>query len=247
MPEPAIQSLRELAEAFDAIREQVGGRGEDIMRAITQVAVEQLPGAEWASITQLQNGDFRTTVSTDQRAVRGDHIQYELRSGPCVDAVLEGSAVVIEDALDEPRWSEFGRRAGDELGVRSMLSFRLNVQDDRAICGLNLYARKPAAFKDLELDLGLLLATHGALAVMADNNARRADELSQALQSNREIGIAIGVLMSQQKVTRDQAFDLLRIASQHTHRKLHDIAADVADTGVFEMPPTKNARPRAGG
>ncbi|MDT4915523.1 MAG: hypothetical protein QOH89_223 [Pseudonocardiales bacterium] len=40
------------------------------------------------------------------------------------------------------------------------------------------------------------------------------------------------------KVTRDQAFDLLRMASQHTHRKVADIAAHVTETGAL---PTTSA------
>ena len=47
---------------------------------------------------------------------------------------------------------------------------------------------------------------------------------------------AIGVLMSVHKVTRQQAFDLLRIASQQTHRKLVDIATEVGDTGSLSLP-----------
>ena len=57
-----------------------------------------------------------------------------------------------------------------------------------------------------------------------------------ALKSSREIGIAMGVVMASNKVTRDQAFDLLRIVSQRTHRKLADIAVDVADTGTLDLP-----------
>jgi AmiR/NasT family two-component response regulator len=61
--------------------------------------------------------------------------------------------------------------------------------------------------------------------------------LERALQSNRGIGIAIGVLMNQYKITKEQAFDLLRLASQHGHRKLVDVALDVTETGTLELPP----------
>lgn len=37
--------------------------------------------------------------------------------------------------------------------------------------------------------------------------------------------------MSSRKVTRDEAFDLLREASMRTNRKLHLLAIDVIDTG----------------
>jgi len=41
----------------------------------------------------------------------------------------------------------------------------------------------------------------------------------------------MGVLMATYKVTRDEAFDLLRITSQRSNRKLVDIAAEVNRAG----------------
>jgi hypothetical protein len=41
--------------------------------------------------------------------------------------------------------------------------------------------------------------------------------------------------MALHKVTREQAFDLLRVASQRLHRKLADIARDVAETGTLSF------------
>jgi hypothetical protein len=39
--------------------------------------------------------------------------------------------------------------------------------------------------------------------------------------------------MTRKLTTRQQAFDLLRIASQHSHIKLHDLAEYVIDTGTL--------------
>ena len=82
-----------------------------------------------------------------------------------------------------------------------------------------------------------LLATHGALAVSRVIAREKAANLAKAVSTNREIGMAMGVLMTTYKVTEDQAFDLLRIASQHSHRKLADVALDVCDTGMLDYPP----------
>lgn len=60
--------------------------------------------------------------------------------------------------------------------------------------------------------------------------------LEIALNSNRDIGTAIGILMNSQLVTQAQAFTMLRTASQHGHRKLRDIANDVIFTGSLVMP-----------
>ena len=56
--------------------------------------------------------------------------------------------------------------------------------------------------------------------------------LQIALNSARRIGAALGIIMATYKVTEEKAFATLRIASQHTHRKLRDVAEDVLLTGA---------------
>jgi AmiR/NasT family two-component response regulator len=79
---------------------------------------------------------------------------------------------------------------------------------------------------------GMVLASHCALLVTSVLAESRATHLLRALQSNREIGVAVGVLMARYGISREQAFDLLRIGSQRSNRKLAELAAEVADTGL---------------
>ncbi len=71
------------------------------------------------------------------------------------------------------------------------------------------------------------------LAELVEVHRVRTANLEQALATNREIGQAIGILMATDQITADQAFDRLRSASQHLHRKLRGIAADVVQTGIL--------------
>ena len=208
----------------------------DAVAAVTQTAVARVPGAEWASITRGHGGAFETVSSTSPEALQADEIQYELGSGPCVDAIVQETVFRTGDVAADPRWPDFGRRALDAVGLHSMLSFRLFLEDDDLIAGLNLYARAREAFDDSAHTVGTLLATHGALAIAAAAARERADQLQRALSSNRDIGVAMGVLMTLHKITRRQAFDLLRVASQNTNRKLSDIATEVGDTGMLDLP-----------
>ena len=227
--------------------------GEDTigaLAAVSRAAVRRVPGADWASVTQGRGGSFDTVAATDDAAATTDRIQYELRSGPCVDAVLHDGVFRTDDLVVDGRWPEFARRASTETGVRSMLSFRLFIEDDDMIAGLNLYSTHEAAFDDDAQLMGTLIASHGALAVTAAAARSRADHLQRALISRTEIGIAMGVLMARHKVTRDQAFDLLRIASQHSNRKVADLAHDVAGTGTLDLPASVGrsaGRPRRSG
>jgi ANTAR domain/GAF domain len=208
----------------------------DALSAVTRVAVARIPGVEWASITEGINGRFSTVVATDERARTVDEIQYELGAGPCVDAVLQDTTFRTGRLEDDGRWPEFSRRAPEAVGVHSMLSFRLYLEDDSRIAGLNLYSTRPDALDDTAEIVGTLVATHGAVVIAAATVRDRATQLQTALVNSREIGMAMGVLMATHKLTRDQAFDLLRVASQNANRKLADIATDVVDTGTLSLP-----------
>ncbi len=64
--------------------------------------------------------------------------------------------------------------------------------------------------------------------------------LELALESNRRIGMAIGVLMARQLLTEDAAFDALRAASQSLTMKLREVAEQVLLTGA--VPTVRLAR-----
>ncbi|MCW2527587.1 MAG: hypothetical protein JWM76_2447 [Pseudonocardiales bacterium] len=207
----------------------------DALGAISRLAVHVVPGVESASVTWGRPHQFKTVGPTDELALAGDKIQYELDGGPCVDAILQNSIFRVGDLASDTRWPEFARRAHAELGVRSMLSYRFYFEDGGRIAGLNLYSTQPDAFDDDSETIGMLLATHGALAVTAARSNEMATNLTKALDSNREIGVAIGILMSKHKLTRVEAFDLLRIASQNTNRKLVTLATEVADSDDLDL------------
>lgn len=229
---------------FNDIGEELSAEPDSgsTLRALSRIAVERVPGAQRSGITVGREGDtFETVAATDATVERTDALQYELRSGPCVDAIIENTTFNAPDLRSDDRWPEFGRRAAEEVGIVSMLSIRLFTESDLGlIAGLNMYSDKPRAFDAASETVGVLLATHGALAVGRASAQDKAENLLIALKSSREIGIAMGIIMGQTKVTRDQAFDLLRIVSQHLHRKVADIATEIADTG--SLPKLPDAR-----
>ena len=184
----------------------------------------------------LRHGEFTTLAATHEQARSADVLQYKLGSGPCVDAILEDTVYCPPDVAHDDRWPDFGRRVASEFGVRAMMSFRLAlIESEQCIAGLNMYADEPGAFDERDRWTGLLLATHVAVLVAAASNAYRADHLAVALDTNRDIGAAIGILMATRPRTKEAAFNVLRIASQDTNRKLGDIAAEVIESGTLNL------------
>ena len=78
--------------------------------------------------------------------------------------------------------------------------------------------------------VALIVATHGALVLPEMVARNRAGHLAKALESNRDIGTAMGVLMHQHRFTRQEAFDVLSVASENSNRKLAELALEATGT-----------------
>ena len=106
-------------------------------------------------------------------------------------------------------------------------------------------------------DISVLLAVVDQCVLLADRVHLseglqqlqvHAGQLRTAVESNRRIGAAVGVLMVRYGLTEERAFDALRRTSNTSNRKLRDVADDVLFTGSLpgrsgSLPPAA-AQPR---
>ncbi|HEV3353146.1 MAG TPA: ANTAR domain-containing protein [Acidimicrobiales bacterium] len=69
--------------------------------------------------------------------------------------------------------------------------------------------------------------------------------LEEALLGRDVIGQAKGILMERLRLTADQAFEELRIASQKSNRKVRDLAVELAETGVWPPLELNGHRPQS--
>lgn len=202
---------------------------EDVTRfldSLVQWAVERTPGAEACGLTLEQAGRARTVTYSGDLALRGDERQYELDDGPCLESLRSGSVVAVSDMSAETRWGHYPKRAL-EAGVHSTLSFPLTVGDEGR-GALNLYASRPHAFADNDQVVGQSWAAQasGALSVAWRLAARdeTVDNLTRSMVTRQVIGQAVGLLMAQRRCTAEEAFALLKGASQRANEKLRDVA-----------------------
>jgi DNA-binding response OmpR family regulator len=104
--------------------------------------------------------------------------------------------------------------------------------------GADDYITKPFTSAELLARIRANHELHQLREGAVDAAETRAGQIRGALDSNRVIGTATGVLMTQHRLTAAQAFALLVAGSQHTNRKLRDLAAEVASTGNLTFRPT---------
>jgi hypothetical protein len=224
------------ADAMVAVARElsVQATAHEAMQLIASAAVSVVGGATCAGITVLKQDHFVTVASTSDLPVAAEALQYT-HGGPCTDAILDQSVVVVDELRTDPRWAAFVA-AADGLDVLSMLSLRLYLEYDQPMGALNLYAPQAHVFDTSTIHTGELFVAHAALALALAAAQEDATNLRVALDTNRDIGTAIGIVMARYLVTREDAFDLLRKASQHAHRKLREISAEVVDTGTLTFP-----------
>ena len=200
---------------------------EGTFDAILGWALATHRGADEASLSLVGPRRRVTTVAaTGDLATRSDQAQYATREGPCLDAIRGHRTVRVDDLATTEDWPRFAPRAY-ELGVRSMLSFHVFV-DHQTLGALNLHAVAPASFTDADEEDGEVLAAHAAVAWDHANQARG---LQESVEVRGLVGQAQGILMARHKLTPDEAFDLLRRASQKYNLKITDIAQGVIHTG----------------
>src|SRR5687767_1768064 len=193
------------------------------LQKICDMAVETIDGCDHAGISFLKGRKVETPAASDDVPRMVDVIQYEVGEGPCLDAIREHEVFQTGDLGRESRWPQIASRAQRETGITSMLCFRLFVEGD-TLGALNLHSKAADAFGEESRTVGLVFAAHAAVAL---SSAIHDEQMEEALQSRDLIGQAKGILMAREGVTADQAFDMLRRASQRLNLKLRDVAGDI--------------------
>lgn len=211
-----------VAELFAGIARSLAEHRDvdDTLQHIVDLAVQTLHGAEFAGMSLADERSVLTGASTGDVPGRIDAIQTEVGEGPCLDAIREHAVFETGNLADEARWPAFARRAHAETGVRSILALRLFVDGD-TMGALNLYATKADAFDDADVALASVFAAHAAVAL---SGARLERDLERKARTRDVIGQAKGLIMARSDVGEDEAFAVLRRASQRLNTRVVDVA-----------------------
>lgn len=199
-----------------------------VLEQTTRAAVTLVPGTAHAGITLItgRRREIETVAPTDDVAGKLDAIQAMYNEGPCLSSAWNHQMIRTDDFASEDRWPLFTAAALHETPVRASLCFQLFTQN-HIMGALNVHADAPFAFSEEAEEIGMVLATHAAIAL---GTARRDDQFRSALASRDVIGQAKGILMERYKITATQAFQLLVKYSQETNTQVAVVAAQLVDS-----------------
>lgn len=234
MTRPDVGPAQAFAFLARALTDQVGT--QPTLEQIAHHAVRVVP-SRWAVALvaeRITDTPARLCASTDPDVTDPVAvIAGAAGSSPGRSAFEAGTVCLLPDLTVETRFPDYCHQMVERTPIRSVLS--VPVPGRGHVLGvLTSYSDQANAFAAKELERALVLATHAGVALDAALAEDRARNLEKALSSSRSIGAAIGVLVERHRLTEDVAFGVLRLASQHTNRKLADVAQRLVATG--ELP-----------
>ena len=206
---------------------------EDSLHRLVATCRDAIPACTDASITMQRPKGPATAAASSETAYRIDQWEYAHDVGPCIDALRDGREHYLPDLESAGAYEGFTPVLA-EAGVRSVLGVPLLVADE-VLGALNVYASEERAFDD---ETARAVARHvAAQAATTLHNLRVYDasrtlarQLEQALESRAVIEQAKGVLMAQRDCSAEEAFEMLRRASQRENVKLREVAQRIVSS-----------------
>ncbi|MDR6688732.1 GAF domain-containing protein [Arthrobacter sp. 1088] len=180
-------------------------------------------------VTVIRQKKPVAVADSDPLARKLDEIQNSFGDGPCLSALRTRTISHVPNVYEEDRWPEY-MRAAAASNVGSILAFPMEL-NSTAEAVVNLYSERPHGFSHEDLlsaervTATAAKALHLALKIAQLRDAR--ENLTAALESRTTIDTAVGIIMAQNRCSRDAAFQILVSASSHRNIKLRAVAQGI--------------------
>ena len=199
---------------------------QEMLDEAVQIAIEIIDGCDLAGMSVINPHGVDTPAGSGDELKRLDTLQFELKEGPCFDALEHQEVVLGRDLATDVRWPTWGPLVAREIGVHSIVSYRLFTAAN-TLGAMNLYSLRTDAFDADDISNGGALAAHVAVALAESQNVTH---LETAITVRTVIGRAEGILMERFDLSPAQAFAVLRRVSQNRNVKLNRIAEELVRT-----------------
>ena len=202
-----------------------------LLNLILETAVEAL-GFSAATISVRHPTGMSTVGATDQRLIDLDQAQYEA-GGPCVQTLDAHDPVLLRDVAESGgAWRHYADTAA-HLGVHGSLSLHIPTDSPEVAASLNLYSREMLDLEDRQLRSAETYAAQLAATLQSVDayraTANLARNMAEAMRTRAVIEQAKGILMADERISDEEAFERLVSLSQHANIKVRDVARRLVD------------------
>jgi len=200
------------------------------MQTLAERCVELLDVAAAGIMLVDPDGHLRHVACSSEQMRLAELFELQLEEGPCFDAYNDQAAVTCDSLQDaEARWPRFAPYAR-EGGFEAVSAVPMRLRSD-VIGALNLFSSRSVAMTHRDLALAQAMAdiaTIGILQERAIHDSRAfSAQLEVALESRIVIEQAKGIVAERDRVSVDEAFQLIRRFARDHNRLLSDTARQV--------------------
>ena len=202
------------------------------LESVARLAPRTVTGCDSASVSLVSDDAAMTTAAASDGLARAlDQLQVATGEGPCLDAIRTGNEsprrhVRRGSPLSRLRSSGRGN-GGGQLPVAP--ADRRETRSGASTCTDSGRTPTLRRIRPPRVRLAEQAAVIVATAMAHDQTVRLVAELQAAMTSRAVIEQAKGILMARSRLDADQAFDILRRASQRQNVKLRDIAREIVE------------------
>lgn len=199
----------------------------DVLHQLVEHCAELLDAAAAGLLLSDQRGGLQVLASSTEQTRLLELFQLQANEGPCLECFRTGEPVLVPDlTAATKRWPRFAPEAVRE-GFASVHAVPLRLRGD-TIGALNLFGHTPGPLAEQDVRVARALADTATIGILQERAIRRAEVLTEQLQTalNNRITIeqAKGVLAQTGNLDMNQAFQALRAYGHNHGFRLSDIA-----------------------
>ena len=188
-------------------------------------------GLDGAGVSIVDGDGTREPLyASDEVASVIERLQFTLGEGPCVDASLTGTPVLMSDLVDRPnvvasRWPVF-RTEATRTGARAIFAFPIRI-GAIWLGAVDFYRRTPGPLSQPELSTALSSVDRVGVAVLEAPN--RYSDPEATTTTNMIVHQAAGMVMGQLDSSIEEAMIRLRATAFAEGVSVNELAADVVN------------------
>ena len=195
---------------------------EDILKLIVTVTAEVM-GSNTCSLMLLDEKTNKLVIRATQSVSEIYLIKPPLKIGEGIagKVALENKPMAVRDVTKEKeyRYKDIAKKEG----LRSLVCVPLAVKN-KVIGVLNCYTSKPHGFTSTEIDVLTSVANQAAVAIENTELMVKTRVIQEELESRKLIERAKGILMQQDGISEDEAYQTLRKFSMDHRKSMREIS-----------------------
>ncbi len=208
---------------------------EDILKLIVMVTA-QVTGVEICSLWLIDEGvtpkkiTLKATQALDPYYLKDRSLNMD--EGVVGYVTTHKCPLIIKNVLNEPRFKE--KEMARKLGLISMVSVPLQVQDEKVIGVLNCFTAEPHEFSETEVNLITTVANQAAVAIINTELMVQTKVIQEELETRKLVERAKEILMRRRNMNGNDAFRWIQKKSMDSRKSMRHVVEAILLSEEFE-------------